>query len=138
VAIFAREPHREPFDADDLLLAEEIGARAAVCVDNARRYTREHRTSLKLQRSLLPRRLPDLAAVEVAGRYLPAGSVTEMAATGSTSSGCPVAGQRSSWERSPGTDCTPPQPWADCVPPYARSPTPYGRVWGGSKRVGAS
>ncbi|MFE2430283.1 SpoIIE family protein phosphatase [Streptomyces sp. NPDC059373] len=78
VAIFVREAHREPFDADDLLLAEEIGARAAVCVDNARRYTREHRTSLKLQRSLLPRRLPDLAAVEVAGRYLPAESVTEM------------------------------------------------------------
>ncbi|WP_241562049.1 ATP-binding SpoIIE family protein phosphatase [Streptomyces hoynatensis] len=72
VAVFLRSHRPEPFDADDLLLAEEIGARAAVCVDNARRYTHEHHTSLTLQRSLLPRRLPEQAAVDVATRYLPA------------------------------------------------------------------
>lgn len=72
VALFVRHQRPEPFDTDDLLLADEIGARAAVCVDNARRYTREHETSLTLQRSLLPRQLPELAAVEVASRYLPA------------------------------------------------------------------
>jgi serine phosphatase RsbU (regulator of sigma subunit)/anti-sigma regulatory factor (Ser/Thr protein kinase) len=72
VALFIRHQRPEPFDDDDLLLADEIGARAAVCVDNARRYTHEHDTSLTLQRSLLPRRLPELAAVEVASRYLPA------------------------------------------------------------------
>ncbi|MFF4020225.1 SpoIIE family protein phosphatase [Streptomyces sp. NPDC001843] len=68
--------HRTPeyFSADDLLLAEEIVARAAVSVDNARRYTRERRTALALQRSLLPERPPGLAAMEVAYRYLPAGS----------------------------------------------------------------
>ena len=49
-------------------------ARAAVCIDNARRYSREHATALALQRSLLPRRLPRQAAVQVATRYLPAGS----------------------------------------------------------------
>ncbi|WP_159001329.1 SpoIIE family protein phosphatase, partial [Streptomyces sp. SBT349] len=74
VAVFVRKEREEPFDTDDLLLAEEIGVQAAVCVDNARRYTHEHRTSLALQRSLLPRRLPDLAAVDVATRYLPADS----------------------------------------------------------------
>ncbi|RKN09099.1 GAF domain-containing protein [Streptomyces radicis] len=74
VAVFVRNRRDEPFDADDLLLAEEIGVQAAVCVDNARRYTHEHRTSLALQRSLLPRRLPRIAAVEVATRYLPADS----------------------------------------------------------------
>ena len=42
---------------DDLLLAEELVARAAVCVDNARRYTREHTAALTLQRSLLPQAL---------------------------------------------------------------------------------
>jgi serine phosphatase RsbU (regulator of sigma subunit)/anti-sigma regulatory factor (Ser/Thr protein kinase) len=78
VAVFVRDARPEPFDADDLLLAAEIGARAAVCVDNARRYSREHRTSLRLQQSLLPKRLPQLAAVETATRYLPAGSVSEM------------------------------------------------------------
>nr|WP_043492320.1 MULTISPECIES: SpoIIE family protein phosphatase [Streptomyces] len=73
-ALFARHRTAEPFDDDDLLLAEEITARAAVCVDNARRYTRERNTSLTLQRSLLPQRVPRESAVEVASRYLPTGS----------------------------------------------------------------
>ncbi|WP_371501221.1 SpoIIE family protein phosphatase [Kitasatospora sp. NBC_00374] len=62
----------EPFEEDDLTLAEEFAARAAVCIDNARRYTQQHQAALTLQRSLLPRRLPDYRAVEVAHRYLPA------------------------------------------------------------------
>ncbi|MFR9724142.1 SpoIIE family protein phosphatase [Streptomyces sp. MS19] len=78
VAVFVRHRQQEPFDSDDVLLAEEIGARAAVCEDNARRYTHEHRTSLTLQQSLLPRRLPDMSAVEVATRYLPAGTGAEV------------------------------------------------------------
>ncbi|MBK6012852.1 SpoIIE family protein phosphatase [Streptomyces sp. MBT53] len=66
----------EPFGDDDLLLAEEIAARAAVSIDNARRYTQERRTALALQRSLLPERLPSPTAVELAHRYLPAGSAS--------------------------------------------------------------
>ncbi|MFJ9004006.1 SpoIIE family protein phosphatase [Streptomyces canus] len=72
VATFSRHRRPEPFEQDDLLLGEEITARAAVCIDNARRYTRERRTSLTLQSSLLPQRLPPQAAVDVASRYLPA------------------------------------------------------------------
>ncbi|WP_338895065.1 SpoIIE family protein phosphatase [Streptomyces sp. TG1A-60] len=72
VATFSRHRRPEPFEQDDLLLGEEITARAAVCIDNARRYARERRTSLTLQSSLLPQRLPPQAAVEVASRYLPA------------------------------------------------------------------
>ncbi|WP_369193891.1 SpoIIE family protein phosphatase [Streptomyces djakartensis] len=71
---FLRHRTAEPFSEDDLLLAEEIVTRAAVSVDNARRFTRERRTALALQRSLLPQRPPALAAVEVAYRYLPTGS----------------------------------------------------------------
>ncbi|MET9393595.1 SpoIIE family protein phosphatase [Streptomyces sp. NPDC006624] len=71
---FLRHRTPETFSEDDLLLAEEIVARAAVSVDNARRYTRERRTALALQRSLLPERPPDLAAMDVAYRYLPTGS----------------------------------------------------------------
>ncbi|MGW3245801.1 SpoIIE family protein phosphatase [Streptomyces sp. NPDC001070] len=74
LAIFVRHRTVDPFHADDLLLAEEIAARAAVCVDNARRYSRERATALTLQRSMLPRRAPRHAAVEVASRYLPANS----------------------------------------------------------------
>ncbi|MES4901718.1 MULTISPECIES: SpoIIE family protein phosphatase [unclassified Streptomyces] len=72
VAVFGRRRLQEAFDPDDLLLAEEMTARAALCIDNARRYTRERSTALTLQRSLLPRRLAPQAAVEVASRYLPA------------------------------------------------------------------
>ncbi|WP_327728373.1 SpoIIE family protein phosphatase [Streptomyces sp. NBC_00487] len=74
VAFFARRDDSRPFEKDDLVLAEELAGRAAVGVDNARRYTRERTNALTLQRSLLPRDLPRQAAVEVAYRYLPAGS----------------------------------------------------------------
>ncbi|MFI6039626.1 SpoIIE family protein phosphatase [Streptomyces sp. NPDC051315] len=74
VAVFARHRHPDPFQQDDVVLAEELAARAAVCVDNARRYTRERGTAVTLQRSLLPRRMPEQSAVEVASRYLPAGA----------------------------------------------------------------
>ncbi|MEU8649924.1 SpoIIE family protein phosphatase [Streptomyces sp. NPDC048737] len=72
VAVFTRYRRPDPFTPDDVLLAEEITARAAVCIDNARRYSRERDTALTLQRSLLPRTLPDTLAVDAASRYLPA------------------------------------------------------------------
>jgi serine phosphatase RsbU (regulator of sigma subunit) len=71
VATFVRHQRPEPFEQDDLALAEEIVARAAVCIDNGRRYTRERATALALQRSLLQQRQPAQAAVQVATRYLP-------------------------------------------------------------------
>ncbi|MFD9206296.1 SpoIIE family protein phosphatase [Streptomyces sioyaensis] len=74
VAVLVRHQREEPFDEDDLVLAEEIAARAAVAVDNARRFTRERITALALQQSLLPQRLGAQAAVEAAYRYLPARS----------------------------------------------------------------
>ncbi|MFD9129015.1 SpoIIE family protein phosphatase, partial [Kitasatospora sp. NPDC059571] len=73
LTILVRHRTADVFDADDLLLAEEITARAALCVDNARRYTYERNTALALQRSMLPQRAPRHAAVDVASRYLPAG-----------------------------------------------------------------
>ncbi|MFJ8510106.1 SpoIIE family protein phosphatase [Streptomyces avermitilis] len=66
----------EPFGQDDVDLAEELAAKAAVAIDNARRYTRERSTALTLQRNLLPQQLPGQTAVEVASRYLPAGPQT--------------------------------------------------------------
>jgi serine phosphatase RsbU (regulator of sigma subunit)/PAS domain-containing protein/anti-sigma regulatory factor (Ser/Thr protein kinase) len=72
LANFWRSRQPEPFDAEDRELAEELVARAAVSIDNARRYTREHTMAVTLQRSLLPRSLPEQNALEVAYRYLPA------------------------------------------------------------------
>ncbi|WP_406418276.1 SpoIIE family protein phosphatase [Streptomyces sp. NBC_00873] len=72
MANFWRSEKPQPFEEDDLSLAEELAARAAVSIDNARRYTREHAMAVTLQRSLLPRALPEQSALEVAHRYLPA------------------------------------------------------------------
>ncbi|CAM5571364.1 SpoIIE family protein phosphatase [Kitasatospora aureofaciens] len=75
VVLFTRlDPSAPPYGRDDLPIAEELAARAAVCIDNARRYTREHTTALTLQHSLLPQGTPEQAAVDIAGRYLPADS----------------------------------------------------------------
>lgn len=64
------------FDNGEVALADELTARTAVCIDNARRYTRERTASLALQRQLLPHHLPPQSAVETAYRYLPADDVT--------------------------------------------------------------
>jgi len=72
VVSFYRAEKPAPFEDDDLSLAQELASRAAICIDNARRYTREHHTALALQRSLLPRGRPEQRAVEAAYRYLPA------------------------------------------------------------------
>ncbi|MDF3287857.1 SpoIIE family protein phosphatase [Streptomyces silvisoli] len=74
VATFVRWQRPDPFEQDDLLLAEEVVARAAVNIDNARRFTREHSTALALQRDLLPHKLTTRTTLEVASRYLPAGA----------------------------------------------------------------
>lgn len=76
ITTFFRRRRQEPFDEDDLSLAEDLMSRAAVCVDNARRYTRERDAALLLQRSLLPHRLPEQDAVEVAACYRPADELT--------------------------------------------------------------
>ncbi|WP_441250426.1 SpoIIE family protein phosphatase [Kitasatospora sp. McL0602] len=68
----------EPFDARDVAIAEELVARAAVCVDNARLYRREHERALILQRSLLPPGNPAATGLEIARRYLPSNNNTEV------------------------------------------------------------
>ncbi|WP_330177484.1 SpoIIE family protein phosphatase [Streptomyces sp. NBC_01498] len=72
VAVFVRTRNPTPFDESDELLAEELVARAALTLDNARRYTRERTAALALQHSLLPRRVSGGRAMDVATRYLPA------------------------------------------------------------------
>lgn len=79
ITTFFRRDREEPFDADDLALAEEFVGRAALCVDNARRYTRERDAALVLQRNLLPHRFPEQAAVEVSAYYRPADELTGLA-----------------------------------------------------------
>jgi serine phosphatase RsbU (regulator of sigma subunit)/PAS domain-containing protein/anti-sigma regulatory factor (Ser/Thr protein kinase) len=72
VVDFWRAQDSPSFEDEDVSFAEELAARAAVCIDNARRYTREHAMAVTLQHSLLPRALPEQSALDVAYRYLPA------------------------------------------------------------------
>ncbi|MER6437532.1 SpoIIE family protein phosphatase [Streptomyces sp. NPDC001185] len=72
VVLFIRTEDPGPFQDVDLLLAEELVGRAALSLDNARQYAREHTAALALQRTLLPHRLRGGTAVEAASRYLPA------------------------------------------------------------------
>ncbi|MEW1775963.1 SpoIIE family protein phosphatase [Streptomyces sp. NPDC086777] len=72
MALFVRTSDQGPFQEVDVLLAEELVSRAALALDNARQYAREHTAALALQRNLLPHRLKGGAAVETASRYLPA------------------------------------------------------------------
>ncbi|WP_225830844.1 SpoIIE family protein phosphatase [Streptomyces sp. NK08204] len=73
-----RTEQREPFDQQDADLLSEIASRAALSVDNARRYTREHRAAVALQQRLLPRATTDSPAADTAGLYLPAGGGAEV------------------------------------------------------------
>ncbi|AQS68511.1 sodium/proline symporter PutP [Streptomyces pactum] len=72
VATFARSRAAWAFEEDDVRLAEELVARAAVSIDNARRYHRERTAARSMQSSLLPNRLTGGSALDVMSWYLPA------------------------------------------------------------------
>jgi PAS domain S-box-containing protein len=61
------------FTSADEGLLQLIADRAALAVQHARLYEREHGIVETLQRALLPTRLPQLPGVQVAARYLPGG-----------------------------------------------------------------
>jgi PAS domain S-box-containing protein len=78
VAILARAENPEPYDEADVRLVSALAARAAVHIDNARLYTREHNTAVTLQRSLLPRDIPPVPGLDLAYRYQPASQAAEV------------------------------------------------------------
>ena len=67
LAIFG-EPHREPFDHVDLILAADLARRAALTFEHRRLYARERYIASELQHALLPQ-LPDLENPEVDAIY---------------------------------------------------------------------
>ncbi|MFG2873597.1 SpoIIE family protein phosphatase [Streptomyces sp. NPDC048337] len=78
VATFYRTRPVGPFGSEDVTLASELTARAALSIDNARLYHREHETAVILQRSMLPQHITPPSGVEVSHRYLPASDVNEV------------------------------------------------------------
>ncbi|MBB4789780.1 SpoIIE family protein phosphatase [Streptomyces nodosus] len=75
--LFREFPARR-FSSDDVTLARDIASRAAVHLDNAHLYAREHETAVTLQRSLLPQQLTPPPGIEVAHCYRPASDVNEV------------------------------------------------------------
>jgi hypothetical protein len=66
------------FDAYDVEIGMDFASRAAIFIDNARRYSREHATALTLQRSMLPTGLSYPSSMEVKHRYLPGSKLIEV------------------------------------------------------------
>ena len=75
---FALSESARRYDHADLSVAEELGRRAAVAIDNARLYRERSYIARTLQESLLPAELPEVPGVEVAARFHPAGEATEV------------------------------------------------------------
>lgn len=71
VVTLRRASARGPYDPADLDVLRQIAARTALALDNARRFTREHRAAVGLQRSLLPPAESETAAAVTASVYLP-------------------------------------------------------------------
>ncbi|MEU1622967.1 SpoIIE family protein phosphatase [Streptomyces sp. NPDC005722] len=71
VVSFYRHQHEDPFEEEDLQLASGVCAHAALCIDNARRYTRERTIAATLQRRLLPQRPATPSSVEVCQLHFP-------------------------------------------------------------------
>jgi PAS domain S-box-containing protein len=66
------------FSAADASLLQVAADRAAVAIERARLFDREHRIAQQLQRALLPERLPAVAGLRLAARYLPGGAGTKV------------------------------------------------------------
>lgn len=73
---FVRDASRRPFSPGEAVLGEELAARAALCIDNARLYSHERQTALMLQRALLPDDSGQHTGIDIAHRYLPASDLT--------------------------------------------------------------
>jgi PAS domain S-box-containing protein len=70
-AIVAYAPPEAPFTDDETSILAEIAARAAIAVENAELYAREHRVSATLQQALLPARLPEMPGLVFDAIYAP-------------------------------------------------------------------
>jgi serine phosphatase RsbU (regulator of sigma subunit)/anti-sigma regulatory factor (Ser/Thr protein kinase) len=76
--VCTREQGTHRFSPYDMDIGAQFAARAAVFIDAARQYNREHATALTLQRSMLPRDLTYPSSVEVKHRYLPGSELVEV------------------------------------------------------------
>jgi GAF domain-containing protein len=75
VLTLVRTDNSPRYARSDLVLAEEVGRRAGVAIENARLYGQTQDVALQLQRAVLPEGIDTIARWEVAAHYAPGGRV---------------------------------------------------------------
>jgi PAS domain S-box-containing protein len=76
MALVVANPDRT-FTQEDVDLAEDLGRRAALAMDNVRLYQQEHTVADTLQRSLLPQ-LPEIPGIAAAAHYVSASTAADV------------------------------------------------------------
>jgi GAF domain-containing protein len=76
LAVYARQA--AAFSGEDVDLLLTFAAQAALAIDTAALYGKEHRLASVLEASILPDRLPAVAGLETASFYLPCGAEAEI------------------------------------------------------------
>ena len=64
----------DAFDPEDVELLQTFASQAALAIDTAQLYGREHRVASVLQASILPETLPSIRGLDLASVYRPAGA----------------------------------------------------------------
>lgn len=72
ITAFVRTENPQPFDEEDLRLAEDLAAQTARRLNQQRANAHDRALALALQRNLLPRRLEGGPGLEVASHFVPA------------------------------------------------------------------
>lgn len=76
LSVFSATP--AAFDEEDMDLLRTFGSQAALAIDTARLYSKEHEVAATLQRSILPDKTPAFDEVDAATAYEPAGEEAEI------------------------------------------------------------
>lgn len=74
--VFSGQPGA--FSDEDLSILQTFASQAALAIDTARLYSREHEVASVLQRAILPEALPDFPELEAGSVYAPAGGEAEI------------------------------------------------------------
>ncbi len=76
LTVFSRDAGA--FSSDELHLLRTFGTQAALAIDNAEMFSREHETVRVLQESILPTRLADIEGIESGSIYVAGGGEAEI------------------------------------------------------------
>ncbi len=76
--VFMRSDPMNPYSESDLPALEEFASRAALAIDNAQIFGREHRVAHAMQSASLPRKLPKLSTIDMHAIYVPGQSEAQI------------------------------------------------------------